>query len=652
MPPQVRNLPLQSLPDSITDILGTDGPFAEHLDGFAPRAQQQMLGEAIQHLLDNGSTLICEAGTGVGKTFAYLVPALLSGLKIIISTGTKHLQDQLYHQDLPLVKKALRSDVSIALLKGRANYICRHRLAEASGHPALSQANLLSQLSQVRAWAKTTESGDISEMTDLPEDAPIWRYVVSDADYNSALEPEQLKDCFVQAARKAAQAADIVVVNHHLFFADLALKEEGFGEVLPSANAFILDEAHQIPEIATQFFGSRVSSRQLNDLVRDTTAEQLRDAPDMSELRDAVDALAKAGRDFRLSLGVQPTRDQWRSMADKNDVRHAIDELHTRYSALADQLEIAAERGKGLTACLRRCVSQLSVLDRYIDTATGNSWIQWFETFRNGYALSLTPLDVAEPFQRSVNALSATWVYTSATLSVGGTFDHFQKQLGIEDAAHCRQESPFDYQRNALLYLPEGLPQPSDRRFTEAALEAAFPVIQFSGGRTFFLFTSYRALHIAAEWLEDKLDVPMLVQGEAPKRELIAEFQALGNAVLLGTSSFWEGVDVRGQALSCVIIDKLPFASPGDPVMQARIDAISSSGGNAFFDYQVPQAAIALKQGVGRLIRDVQDWGLVMICDPRLTTKSYGKMFLNSLPNFPVTSSLQTVREFFERHSP
>ncbi len=628
-------------------MLGRHGPFVEHLPGFAPRAQQQALAEAIDSTLLEGGTLIGEAGTGVGKTFAYLVPAILSGLKIIISTGTRHLQDQLFYSDLPVVRRALQSNVKVALLKGRGNYLCRHRLAQATGHPALSRAELLSQLSQVRQWAGRTTTGDISEVAELPEDAPIWQYVTSDADFCSGHEPDQLADCFVYQARKRAQSADIVVVNHHLLFADLSMKEEGFGEVLPSANAFVIDEAHQIPEVASQFFGRRFSSRQLTDLVRDSIAEQMRDASDMGELRDAISVLEKASRDFRLAFGVQPRRDAWRQIANSQKIRDGITDLQDAYVALAEQLELAAPRGRGLAACLRRCLAQLEVLGDFVEPDTQGAWINWFETFRTGYVLSLTPLDVAAPFQRALNSLSATWLYTSATLSVGNSFDHFRNQLGIDEATECQQNSPFDFQRNALLYLPSNMPEPASDNYIDSVLESALPVIRASGGRTFLLFTSYRALNRAAEELAEKLDLPLLVQGDSPKHELIAEFQSLGNAVLLGTNSFWQGVDVRGQALSCVIIDKLPFASPGDPVMQARIDAMRDSGGNPFFDFQVPQAAIALKQGVGRLIRDVSDRGVVMICDPRIKTKGYGRYFIQSLPKIPQVDSIQDVRDFF-----
>ena len=632
---------------SVVDILGAQGPFSEHLPGFAPRVQQQALAQAVEAILLEGGMLIGEAGTGVGKTVAYLVPAITSGLKVIISTGTRHLQDQLFFSDLPLVRRALRSDVKVALLKGRGNYLCRHRLAQASGHPALSHAEMLSQLSVVQHWAEHTKTGDINEVKGLPEDAPIWNYVTSDSDFCAVHDLDQLDGCFVHQARKKAHSVDIVVINHHLLFADLSLKEQGYGEFLPSADAFILDEAHQIPEVASQFFGRRISSRQLIGLVRDSTAEQRRDAADMGALREAITALEKASRDFRLAFGMRGRRDAWGKIADRPTIRDGLAQLRNAYIALADQLELAAPRSKGLAACLHRCKAHMEVLEQFIEPDVQAEWIRWFETFRTGYLLSLTPLNIGGPFQQAAGPLNAAWLFTSATLSVGGNFSHFRHQLGIEAASECQQASPFDYRHNALLYLPSPMPDPGTDSYDQKVIESALPVIRASGGRAFLLFTSHRALDRAAEKLPDLTDLPLLVQGDAPKRELIAKFQTLGNAVLLGTSSFWEGVDVRGPALSCVVIDKLPFAPPGDPVTQARIDAVRKRGGNPFFDYQVPQAVITLKQGVGRLIRDVRDRGIIMICDPRLTTKSYGRLFIQSLPEMPRTDALSEVQTFF-----
>ena len=633
---------------SVVDILGPDGPFSRILTGFAPRPQQQALAQAIQSTVSSGGTLVGEAGTGVGKTFAYLVPAMLSTAKVIISTGTRHLQDQLFHNDIPLVRRALGADTKAALLKGRSNYLCRHRLALAKGHPSLRSPELLAQLHQVQEWSGLTISGDIAEVSALPEDAPIWPFVTSDADFCGTHEFEELDDCFIHKARRAAQRADIVVVNHHLFFADLGLKEGGYGEILPDASAIILDEAHQIPEAASQFFGKRLTGRQLRDLARDCVVEQASEAPDMPQIRTTATALELESTKFRLSLGTENRREAWRAVNHDRKVREALQRLHTVYLSLHELLEVAAPRGKGMTACLRRCEEQIEVLDSFMQGSAKGGWIHWFETFRTGFSLSQTPLDIAEPFQRAVKSLRAAWVYTSATLSVKGSFAHFREQLGLDETDECHQDSPFDYQRNALLYLPQSMPEPREQHYTHAILERILPVLKASRGRAFCLFTSYRALNEAADWLKRHSDFALLIQGERPKLELIAEFQARGDAVLLGTSSFWQGVDVRGQALSCVIIDKLPFASPGDPVLQARIDALRERGANPFFDFQVPQAVITLKQGVGRLIRDVSDRGVLVLCDPRLLSKGYGRTFLESLPPIPRTRDIGAVQEFFK----
>ena len=632
---------------SVTDILGSDGPFAELLEGFAPRRQQQALAEAIHRAVDYGGPLVGEAGTGVGKSFAYLVPVILAGRKTLLSTGTRHLQDQLFYKDLPLVMRALGAHADVALLKGRANYLCRHRLRAAQGHPSLRHPELLNQLEIIREWASTTSTGEISEVSQLPEDAPIWSFVTSDADICTQHEGHELDDCFVYQARKRAALADIVVVNHHLFFADLALKEGGFGDLLPDVSLIVLDEAHQIPEIASQFFGQRLTGRQLRDLARDTAAEQQAEARDMGGLRDATNVLELEANKFRLAFGREQRRDAWRAVQSDREVTQALERLRTAYVRLHEELDVAAPRSKGLTACLRRCEAQVEVLETFAEASAKGDWIHWFETFRNGFQLSRTPLDIAVPFQRTVRNLHASWIYTSATLSIDGDFSHFRKQLGLDEAEECQQDSPFDYENNALLYHPQSMPDPREQHFVNTILHRALPIIEASGGRTFFLFTSYYALNEAAEWLNGRIEYPLLVQGQKPKLDLLAEFQALGNAVLLGTSSFWEGVDVRGQALSCVIIDKLPFASPGDPVVQARINALRESGVNAFFDYQVPQAAITLKQGAGRLIRDVSDRGVLVLCDPRIITKGYGKTFLKSLPNMPRTRSLERVQAFF-----
>lgn len=633
---------------SAASLLDSDGPVAAAIEGFAPRAEQQALATAVEETLAEQSVLVGEAGTGVGKTFAYLVPALEQGGRVIISTGTRHLQDQLFHSDLPRIQRALGARVKVALLKGRSNYLCLHRMNLADGAGITRRREVAAELQQVRRAAELTTTGDVAEIGDVAEDSPLWPWVTSTADNCLGSECPCYRDCFVLKARKQAQEAEVVVVNHHLLFADLALKESGFGEVLPSAGAFILDEAHQLPDTAAAFFGQRISSRQLQELARDVAAEQLKDAPDAAWLRDAASAVEDAGRDFRLTLGREARRGSWSELADDERVQAGLAGLNDAVDALEGELAPMAERGRGLEGCQRRAGELSRALAAYrAPDPDAEAHVQWFETYRSGFALARTPLDIAGTFSRLMKAWPAAWVFTSATLSVGKRFDHFRSRLGLDDAREIRVDSPFDYARNALLYLPAGLPEPRSGAHTDAVVAHARPVLAASGGRAFLLFTSYRALHHAAEQLRDSLPFPVFVQGEAPKHDLVERFRAAGNGVLLGTSSFWEGVDVAGEALSCVIIDKLPFASPADPVVRARLDALESSGANPFTHYQIPQAAIALKQGAGRLIRGVEDRGVLMLCDPRIRGKGYGRVFLDSLPPMPRTHDIAEVEAFF-----
>ncbi len=631
---------------TIVDILGPDGPLAKHVPGFASRRQQQDMAEATARALENNEMLIAEAGTGTGKTYAYLVPALLCGKKVMISTGTKNLQDQLFHRDLPTVRKALGVSTSVALLKGRANYLCHHRLALVEGRRLRPEQQ--DQLARIRTWLGRTTRGDIAELSAVPEDAPIWPKVTSTADNCLGGECPVYSDCFVVKARKNAQAAEVLVVNHHLFFADLALRDEGFGELLPSINAFIFDEAHQLPDVASVFFGNDLSARQLNELARDALVDVLTEAPDASTVQASITRLEKTVRDFRLALGNDTKRAPWASMDDNAALATATEDLVESLARLTSDLEPLAERGKGLDRSWRRCLELKARLDQFVNGGSDEQGvILWFETYARGFALHMTPLEISETFRSHVDKHKSAWIFTSATLAVGDDFTHFSRELGIEDAHARRWDSPFDFTRQALLYVPTALPPPNTPDYTAAVIDAARPVIEASGGRAFFLLTSYRALNIVARALEGKTGYPLLVQGSLPRGELLDRFREQGNAILVGTSSFWEGVDVRGEALSCVIIDKLPFSSPGDPVMQARLEAMRERGLNPFFDYQVPQAAIALKQGVGRLIRDVSDRGVLMICDPRLFGKSYGRIFRNSLPPMPVSRDVADVQKFF-----
>ncbi len=631
----------------IAAVLGPDGLLSRHVEGYSFRPQQLAMAEKVAAALEEGGVLVTEAGTGTGKTFAYLAPALLSGLKVIISTGTKNLQDQLFHRDLPLMRDALALPAQVALLKGRANYLCTHRMESALLEGRLRSRQMVDHLMAVQQWSGTTERGDIAELSSIPEDSDIWPLVTSTTDNCLGQECPVYSKCHLVEARRRAQEADVVVVNHHLLCADFALKEEGFGELLPGADCFIVDEAHQLPDTASNFFGLTVSGRQLLELARDTEAEYLREAGDIPEIPNRAAALSKAVRDLRLAFGVELRRGPWKELSGDPAVGNALAQLREELTRLGSALELIKGRGKGLESCSNRCEQLMSGLAGLCDEEE-QSDVRWFETYRQSFRLNRTPLDISQLFQAQIERHPAAWVFTSATLAVGDSFRHFQDQLGLEQAQTARWESPFDYPNQALWYVPRDMPEPSSFDYIDAVLDVAVPVVEVSRGRAFLLFTSHRALRIAAETLEERLDYPLLVQGSAPKSELLDRFRRHGDAVLLGTASFWEGVDVRGEALSCVVIDKLPFASPGDPVLQARIDALKARGGNPFMEYQVPQAAIALKQGAGRLIRDENDRGVLVLCDPRLLKKGYGHTFLDSMPPMARTRELVDVQKFFE----
>lgn len=638
---------------SVDDAFAEDGPLARSLTGFRPREAQTGMARAVEQAIRDGRCLIAEAGTGTGKTFAYLVPALLSGKRVLVSTGTRNLQDQLFQKDLPLLRQALAVPVRTALLKGRSNYLCPYRLENVVdfGFRAGFSAEEADQLERIRRWAKTTRSGDVAEVSDVPEASLLWRSVTSTAENCLGQDCGAYEDCHVVQARKAAQEAQITVINHHLLWADWAVKTDGFGELLPEADVIIVDEAHQFAETATQFLGISLSTRQLGELADDTLIERAKDAPDMGGLADSATLLKNELAAMRAALGEELRRDAWHSVAGHEAVNTGLRRMEESLLALAAQLKLASVRGKGLESCWKRCDEFIQRLEAFLAEDTEES-VRWFETHRRGFSLSRTPLDIAGEFARFRKARQATWIFTSATLSVSGRFEHFSRQLGIADAECRRWESPFDYRRQSLLYLPAGLPEPGTRDYTRAVLRAAYPVLKASGGRAFLLFTSHQALAEAASILEGKIEFPLFVQGTQPKARLLEAFRASGNGLLLGTASFWEGVDVRGEALSCVVIDKLPFASPGDPVISARLEAIRKRGHSPFAVFQLPAAVITLKQGAGRLIRDVDDRGVLVLADPRLTSKSYGRVFLDSLPPMRITRESNAVRAFFAGPQP
>jgi ATP-dependent DNA helicase DinG len=640
--------------DKPSDLLGEHGPFAQAIEGFQVRHSQQALSDTVLDCMQSGGVLAAEAGTGIGKTFAYLVPAIISGKKVIISTGTRHLQDQLFKSDIPRVLKALDRPVKTALLKGRANYLCWHRL-QIAPHLGFVGRETQHELQQVVQWSGVTDSGDIAELDSVAEDSPVWPMVTSTADNCLGGDCEHWNDCFLVKARKQALDADVLVINHHLLLADMTLKQDGFAELLPGADAFVVDEAHQLHDVASRFFGRSVGSRQLLGLAHDAIAEQVNDAPDMAQIREYADTLEAGVRNFRLALGDTGLRQAWNTIRYKPAIANSLSELKHALMQLANVLAIAAERSRGLDQCHQRCIGMQQALaafdaDRPAPDDEPEA-VLWYETWTRSFMLHATPVDVSAMFREHADDFSAAWLFTSATLQVNNDFSHFASGLGI-GIEHDKYrsgvwDSPFNYQRQSLIYLPPDMPEPSDSSFVGKLIERVRPVLAASGGRAFLLFTSYRAMNEAAAILEDTIDYPVLLQGQLPKHRLLQRFREAGNAILLGTSSFWEGVDVRGEALSCVVIDKLPFASPGDPVMQARIDAIRKHGGQPFMEYQLPRAVLTLKQGVGRLIRDVTDHGVVVLADPRLKNKAYGKIFLKSLPPMPVTSKLEDVQAFY-----
>lgn len=659
---------MSALAHASVEALSEGGALAARLDGFVVRPAQLRLTAAVAEAFDAREVLLAEAGTGTGKTYAYLVPALRSGLKTIISTGTRALQDQLYHRDLPRVREALGTGLRSALLKGRANYLCLYRMNQAKGEAQFTSPAQASQFQRIVAWSGRTRAGDMAELEGLADDSPLLPLVTSTVDNCLGSDCPFWEECFVVQARQRAQAADLVVVNHHLLLADLALKQEGFGEILPGAQAFVIDEAHQLPELAASFFGEGFGMRQIQELARDCLAECKQTTGALAVLQAPVRVLEQALRELRAAMEALPPRGTRYRALTLPAVADGFDVLADSLGALEPALEPLAGSSPGFEACLARVRELGERLGRWRDggmasdafadeltdeaalarTAARGGEVYWYELSPRGFRCQRTPLDVSAPLRQHREQSRAAWVFTSATLAVGGGFQHLGRKLGLFDPDTLLEPSPFDWPRQALCYLPRDLPEPNTREFGAAMLAAVRPVLEASGGRAFLLFASHRALREAAQALRGA-PWPLFVQGEAPKAELLQRFRESGNGVLLGSASFREGVDVAGDALSVVVVDKLPFAAPDDPVFEARLEAVRRSGGNPFRDEQLPQAVIALKQAVGRLIRTESDRGVLVLCDPRLTGKSYGRVFMDSLPDFTVTRSLQEVQAFFAR---
>jgi ATP-dependent DNA helicase DinG len=634
-------------------IFATDGPLARGLPGFRARPGQLRFAEAVAASLGEGTCLVAEAGTGTGKTFAYLVPAMLSGRRVIVSTGTRTLQDQLFHRDLPLLGAALGRGVKVALLKGRANYLCRERHQRLPRELPLETGSREALALRISRWAEVTSDGDLAELPDLPDGHPLRERITSTRDNCTGARCAEYARCHVFAARRRAAEADIVVVNHHLLLADLALKEEGWGDILPTADAVILDEAHQLPELAAQFFGLQFGSRGIDQLLGDLPSLLLQNGFDADHLDASEQPLRRALQESLRAAGAAGPAGQRISWDGLPVFERAARALVTALCDLADAI-MALGGGDALVQASRRAANLAGELDALVDAASDDG-VRLLVPGSRSFSCQLLPFEVGEKWRQIIATRARAWVFTSATLAVAGDFSHFIARLGLADRCDSLAiESPFDYSTQALLYLPRELPDPASPHHADAVVESAAELVECAGGGAFLLFTSHRALEYTARALRQRWQHEgpgmhrVLVQGDSPREQLLREFREHGDAVLLGTASFWEGVDVPGSALRLVVIDRLPFASPEDPLMRARVARAREQGGNPFKDFQLPEAAIQLKQGVGRLIRSERDTGVVAILDPRLASKSYGKQLLAGLPPLRRTRDLAEVRAMLE----
>lgn len=634
--------------DKILHAFSEDGLLSSNIQGFRPRAAQLEMAQAVGRAVKFATPAVVEAGTGTGKTFAYLVPALLSGKKTIVSTGSKNLQDQLFNRDLPTIQKALKYKGKVALLKGRANYLCLERLDQVVAMGVLGDKSVLADLSKVSKWHTSTKTGDLSECITIAEDSPILPQLVSTAESCLGSDCPHFKDCYVVQARRRAMEADVVVVNHHLFCAEMAVKETGFGELIPEAELIIFDEAHQLPDIASQYFGQSLSSRQLFDICKDTNIVYHTELKDLAQLGKAADHLQKTVQDFRLLMGTEGSiRGNLRELFNDQKVVDGLTKVSENIDFLSEVIKKSLGRSETLDKIFERLAEVKVQLKKLSDTSVVG-YCYWYEANGRSFGLHITPLTVADKFGEQLKNQQVGWVFTSATLEVGGKFDHFCQRLGIENAEQLVLQSPFDYANQSLLCVPRYLPDTNKSHTLNELGKMLMPVIEANNGRCFLLCTSYFMMRGLADFLREHSNLSVLLQGETSKARLLEKFIAEENSVLVATQSFWEGIDVRGDALSLVIIDKLPFTSPDEPLLRARMEDCRLQGGEPFNDIQIPEAVITLKQGVGRLIRDVTDRGVVIICDSRLVMRNYGKTFLKSLPPSTRTRDLDKVIQFLK----
>ena len=633
------------------EIFQLDGPLSQKVSDYKYRSDQVDMASAIYESIEGGEILVAEAGTGTGKTFAYLVPTFLHNRKSIISTGTKTLQDQLFNKDIPKIMHSLGVERKVSLLKGRSNYVCHHFFYKTKAEGRFTSKEDMQILLEIEKYIGITETGDRSKCENVPENSEVWDSVVSSRDNCLGSDCDFYNKCFVVKARSAALDSDVVVVNHHLFFADILLRDEGLSELLPECESVVFDEAHLIPEIASIFFGDSLSTNQIIELIRDTRVEVLAEASDSRALVQVLDQLDYSIRELTVSC-LSNSDGYTKSSFIRNDIfSKSFENMMVLFKKLLEQMESHKQRSDGLLNCYSRGLVQMEKLALWNNPDENLEFVSWTEGFKKSVHFNRTPLNVAKIFRNHLEVRSQAWIFISATLSIDNDFTHYVKQLGLEKAKTKNWKSPYNYSDNARLFLPRGLPDPNFPDYTKKVVDAALPLIVASEGRTFFLFTSNRAMFEAEKIIREKMeqlnfDSSILVQGHQPKSIILNRFTQEKNALLLGTMSFWEGVDVRGQSLSLVIIDRLPFGPPDDPVLQARIKKMKKEGLNPFLEYQLPKTILTLKQGSGRLIRDDNDRGVLMICDPRLVSKSYGKAIWRSLPPMTRSRDQEKVENF------
>ena len=650
----VPNTEVTTLAGRVAQAFADDGPLAATLPSFEPRPGQREMAASVADIFESGGILLAEAGTGTGKTLAYLVPAILSGHRVLVSTGTKNLQDQIYYKDLPALRAALDVPFTATYMKGRSNYLCLHRFAEVRDCDEPRTPVERAYLEVVNQWVGQTETGDRGEIEDLPDDVPLWAEISATAENCLGTECPSYDDCFISRMRQRAAESDVVIVNHHLLCADAAVRQSAYGEVIPGYSYAVIDEAHQLEDVATQYFGIAVSSYRVEDMARDAhrllASDPVADLSSAREIHRIVDQIQERARTFFTSLkqlGIDGDRTRMTS-ATLGQTDEAAQRLRASLSAFEGALTQMDNASEDMQALARRALELQDQL-KFLLSASDPDFVYFLELRGKGVFLRASPIDVSSIIREVLLKRNDGTILTSATLAVDGAFDYVRGRLGIEEAFEVCLPSEFDFREQSVLYLPRQMPDPRNARFAASVADELTQLLALTQGRAFVLFTSYANLRAVRGHVEARLPYPLLVQGSAPRTTLLREFRTTPNAVLLATSSFWQGVDVVGETLSCVVIDKLPFASPGDPITAARMEAIEARGGNPFGEYQVPLAILTLLQGLGRLIRHRHDRGVLALLDPRIRTKGYGRRFLASLPPAPVTHDLADVATFLRK---